>query len=62
METLGVTSNSSPWGPKPAEQDWLGPYADNERLFLEADVRAVRRQNANALEFADEWKERVELL
>lgn len=62
METLNMMSKSSPWGPRPADGDWLGPYADNERLFLEADVRAVLRQNVNRLEFVDPWRERVESL
>jgi len=47
---------------KPAEEDLLGPYAEKERLFLEADVRAVLQQKANSLDFVDPWRARVELL
>lgn len=62
MERLNMMSKSSPWSPRPADEDWLGPYAENERLFLEADVRAVLRQIANRLEFLDPWRDAVESL
>jgi len=48
--------------PKPAEEDLLGPYAEKERLFLEADVRAILRQKPNPLDFVDPWRARVESL
>ena len=63
MEVLArLLPEGSGDGARPAEADLLGPYAQHERLFLDADVRAVLRQRANGLDFVEPWRERVEVL
>ncbi|KAL9041609.1 MAG: hypothetical protein Q9180_001170 [Flavoplaca navasiana] len=48
--------------PSRLDEDLLGPYTSDERLFQEADFAALLRQNANNLDFVDLWRDPVELL
>ncbi|KAI4178381.1 MAG: hypothetical protein L6R41_008410 [Letrouitia leprolyta] len=62
-ETLQRLSTSIPWAPKPAETEWLGPYAESTPLFLEDDIQAVLQQCARkGSGLVDPWKQRVEKL